>query len=228
LVVRGLNSNPIVVATNIDEITYEMSKTHQANWGDGNIHQHELWKDENVMYNGYAIFGMIDKATGHGTGIAVKMGGVEGGHAHMLFQWRYNFEPIACVEYWDDTQRAAGAKRYYYAVTGGREELVEIGKQLVDGGVASLTPTGVRKAEKARESEPFAVRTKGRELMIRAPRSQIRSAKLFGATGTCLRHVQGGEREEMAVALPDVATGVCVLQVETKARLLSKIVRIMR
>jgi len=226
LVVRGQNTSPVFVANGIDGITRDMAMTHKTSWNDGNVHEYSTWKNADIIYKGYAICGFIDSKTGHGTGLVVRTSSVEGGK--WLVAYRYNFEPLVCIEYWDATQRAAGSKRWYFGVTGGRDEIIEVGKQIVDEGVESLLGTGIRKSSTTRIPSSFDAWTQGGRILLRVPGLQSSNVKVFDSRGMRVQSARAGGGEETAIALPGAATGIYVIQVDTGSRMLSKIVRLMR
>jgi hypothetical protein len=92
-----------------------------------------------VLYNGHLIFGFINKANGHGSGFVIPYNNLR----DIKFFW--DSDDLVNVEYWDGLMRAQGSKRYYFAVTGGRDEIMEVGRAIVDEGGIPESPAFARK-----------------------------------------------------------------------------------
>ncbi|MDD5672827.1 MAG: T9SS type A sorting domain-containing protein [Chitinivibrionales bacterium] len=220
-VLFGPGAAPVFVSYGITQpVTHAMAV---AAGSANSIHLTPNWKNAAVLYKGYAMYGFIDPATGHGSGYVVRMGSVE----NLAWKGFWDETNVINVEFWDGTQRAGGSKRWYFPLTGGRDELLRVGKAIVDSGVPSLlTMTGNKSQNPTPAFPSFDVTARGRNILIRTPGAFIHNVKIYNVGGICVQSASADGQKETGITLPGAAEGIYLVKVRTGAFSFSKIVSI--
>jgi hypothetical protein len=91
---------------------------------------------EGCFYEGHFVYGFVDKATGKGVGFAVQL---DARHVRDWKIWDDGGNTWAVeIFYW-----GSGARRFVYHVTGGSDEVLALGKALVDGTIGPAPPASL-------------------------------------------------------------------------------------
>ncbi|MBD3392561.1 MAG: hypothetical protein GF418_10775 [Chitinivibrionales bacterium] len=158
-------------------------------------------------YNGYFIYGMINRDNGHGIGVVYPT-------SLAVHDWKIWWDKDNCISTEAFTGSGAGAKKWFIGLRNGKEGLFTLGKAIVDAGTVpedasgstGLPPAcpGSRLADVWISRDCITVKNTGRHV------SQV---TLVRADGSCVARTHSRARQTVSFDSRVIAPGMYLVTV---------------